>query len=231
MKKVILFLVFALFLISFGWSQNRLNAKGLKEGEWTGTYSNGAIRYRGQFHDGKPYGTFTYFYPTGAVKAKMTYKNQGNSAYVTTYHLNGKPMAKGKFIHHKKDSTWLYYSENDGKRVLEEHYKNGVKNGPVIVYYAQTGKPSELTEYKNGKKNGRWIKYFPNGKISSSGFYVNDTLQGNYKVFDITGKPLIVGRYKNGLQDGIWTTYDTLGRLKKKVLFRNGLPVKPKKTK
>ncbi len=212
-------------------AQNRTDAAGLRQGKWTGTYSNGAIRYKGQFLNGKPYGIFLYYYPTGTLKAKMVYADSGHTARVISYHLNGKPMAKGKFVNRKKDSTWLYYSDIDGKLVLEENYSMGIKNGPVIIFYAKTGKPSERTEYKNGKKNGRWIKYFPDGKVSTSGFYKNDTLQGTYKVFDVTGKLLIRGNYKNGLQDGLWITYDSLGRLQKKVMFRNGLPARPKKTK
>ena len=231
MRKLILGLLFSVIMVIPATAQNRSDDRGLRQGKWTGTYSNGAIRYKGQFRNGKPFGTFLYYYPTGTLKAKMIYADSGHIARVTTYHLNGKPMAAGKYIDRKKDSTWRYFNDTDGKPVLEENYNEGVKNGPVIVYFAQTGKPSELTEYKNGKKNGRWIKYFPNGKVSTSGFYVNDTLQGKYQVFDITGRLLISGTYKNGLQNGTWITYDSLGKLQKKALFRNGLPAKPKKTK
>jgi antitoxin component YwqK of YwqJK toxin-antitoxin module len=230
MKKLLLLLITMMLVFPVA-AQNRTDEHGLRQGKWTGTYSNGAVRYKGQFRNGKPYGTFFYYYPTGALKAKMTYSDSGHVARVTSYHLNGKPMAAGKFVDRKKDSTWRYFSETDGKLVLEENYSHGVKNGPVIIYYAGSGKPSEITEYKNGLKNGRWIKYFPDGKISTAGFYVNDTLQGEYTVYDITGKRLIQGSYKNGLQNGPWLTYDSLGRLQKKVLFRNGLPAKPKKTK
>ena len=226
-----LLLLFPVATVMPATAQNYTDSAGLRQGKWTGKYSNGALRYKGQFRNGKPYGTFLYYYPTGILKAKMVYSDSGHTARVTSWHLNGKPMAEGKYIDKKKDSTWLYFSEEDGKRVLEENYKNGAKDGPVIVYYTQTEKPSELTEYKNGIKNGRWIKYFPDGQVSTSGFYVNGMLQGDFKVYDITGKLLIEGRYKNGLQDGTWISYDTLGRLQKKVVYHNGLPAKPEKTK
>ena len=231
MKQSFLFLVFMLFCFTSVKSQNITDKKGLRQGKWTGTYSNGALRYRGQFRNGKPYGTFTYYYPAGMVKAKMFYSDSGRKAHVITYYIDGKKMAEGNYINKKKDSTWCYYNDPDGKRVLEENYKNGIKNGTTTVFFPGTGKPAEVTEYKNGKKNGRWIKYFSDGKIATVGFYVDDTLQGPFKVYDITGKLLIKGQYKKALQDGIWYTYDTLGQLQKKVIYHNGLPVKSEKTK
>ena len=232
MKKLLLALTilsFTLILPASG--QNRKDAHGLRQGQWTGTYSNGALRYKGTFKNGKPVGTFFYYYPTGLLKAKMRYADNGHIARVITYHLNGKPLAQGKFIDKKKDSTWRYYSDTDGKLVLEETFTKGIKNGPTIVYYGNTGKPSELTEYKNGRKNGRWVTYFPDGKISTEGFYVNDTLQGPYKAYDINGKLLIKGQYEHALQEGLWMIYDTTGKLQRKEFFHNGLQVKKKKAK
>ncbi len=229
MKKLLLMLFFSVALLPLANAQNHTDVHGLRQGKWIGTYSNGAIRYKGQFRDGKPYGTFSYFYPAGMLKARMTYSDTGRIAHLKSFQLNGKPMAEGKFINHKKDSTWLYFSDVDGKLVLEENYKTGIKQGETIVFYPSTGKPSELTNYKNGHKNGRWLKYFPDGKISTSGTYVNDTLQGPFRVYDINGKLLMQGQYKNALQEGVWMTYDSLGVIQKKVIFHNGIPVKQKK--
>ena len=226
MKKLLFILFFSMALIPIAVGQNRTDSRGLRQGKWVGMYSNGDIRYRGQFRDGKPYGTFIYFYPAGMLKAKMTYSDDGRTAYLKSFQLDGKIMAEGKFINRKKDSTWLYFSDVDGKLVLEENYNIGVKQGPIIIYYPKTGKPSELTDYKDGLKNGRWIKYFPDGKISSSGVYVNDTLQGPFSVYDINGKLLIQGQYEKSLQEGLWITYDSLGNIQKKQYFHGGLPVK-----
>jgi len=225
----LLILFSPMLLFSYLPAQNRVDVHGLRQGKWMGTYSNGAVRYRGQFRNGHPYGTFDYYYPTGTLKARMDYSHNGHVAYLRSYHLNGKLLATGKFVDHKKDSTWLYYSDVDGKLVLEENYKMGVKNGPTIVFYPSTGKPAEITNYKNGLKNGPWIRNFPNGAVSTSGIYVRDTLQGPFLVYGINGKLLIKGQYKNAMQEGMWYTYDTLGHLVKKQLFHGGLPVKAKK--
>lgn len=231
MKQSFLFLVLMLSCLFSVKAQNVTDKQGLRQGKWTGTYSNGALRYRGQFRNGKPYGTFIYYYPAGMKKAEMVYSDNGRKAHVTTYYLDGKKMAEGYYFDKKKDSTWRYYNDPDGKLVLEENYCKGVKEGTTTVFFPETGKPAEVTEYKNGKKNGRWIKYFSDGKISTIGTYVNDTLQGPFKVYDITGRLLIKGQYKHALQDGTWYTYDTLGQLQKKVMYHNGLQVKAKENK
>jgi antitoxin component YwqK of YwqJK toxin-antitoxin module len=231
MKKLLLMLFFSMALLSLTMAQNRTDTRGLRQGKWVGTYSNGAVRYRGQFRDGKPYGTFSYYYPAGTLKATMIYSDNGRTAHIKSFQMNGKLMAEGKFINHKKDSTWLYFSDVDGKLVLEENYKDGVKQGVTIVFYPSSGRPSELTDYKNGRKNGRWIKYFPDGKVSTSASYVNDTLQGAFRAYGIDGKLLLQGQYKNAIQEGVWMTYDSLGNLQNKEIFHNGLPVKKKKSK
>ncbi len=231
MKKLLFILFFSMGLIPIIMGQNLTDARGLRQGKWVGTFSNGDIRYRGQFRDGKPYGTFIYFYPAGMLKARMIYSDDSHVAHVKSFQLDGKVMAEGKFVDRKKDGTWLYFSDVDGKLVLEENYNIGIKEGPVIVFYPSTGKPSELTDFKNGRKDGRWIKYFPDGKVSTSGFYVNDTLQGSFRVYGINGKLLMQGQYKNALQEGAWITYDSLGNLQKKEIFHGGLPVKSKKSK
>ncbi len=231
MKKLLIMVFFSVISLSLVKAQNHTDNRGLRQGKWIGAYSNGTIRYRGQFYNGKPYGTFIYYYPSGILKATMTYADSGRTAHLKSYQLNGKLMAEGKFIGHKKDSTWLYYSETDGKLVLEENYKDGIKQGVTIIFYPETGRPSELTDYKNGHKNGRWIKYFPDGKVSTSGTYVNDTLQGDFRVYDINGTLIVRGQYKNALQDGVWLTYDTLGNLQSKEVFHNGFVESKKKSK
>ncbi len=200
-------------------SLNRTDEKGLKQGVWQKNYSNGVLRYKGQFRDGKAYGEFRYFYPTGALKSILKYKNGGEDAEVHSFHLNGKPMADGKFVHRKKDSVWNYYSDVDGKRVASESYHRGVKEGISVIYYPESGRIFEITTYHLGYKWGPWKKYFPNGKLSQEGVYVNDTLNGNFQVFFLNGKLQMKGSYEKGLQNGKWMFYDSTGSLQRKHVF------------
>lgn len=225
MKKALLLIFSLIIIVSIGLSQkvNQLDSMGRKQGKWEKTYSNSAIRYQGQFKNNQPYGEFKYFFPTGNIKAISIYSQQGTVVHIKTFYLNGKILAKGKFFHQKKDSTWNYYSDIDGKLVSKENYSQGIKDGKSIVYFSQTGKPAEITDYKNGIKNGNWIKYFPNGSIYTQGFYIHDTLEGPYKVYNINGKIEIEGYYRKGLQDRLWITYDSTGKILNKQLFYRGI--------
>ena len=135
-------------------------------------------------------------------------------------------MADGKFVHRQKDSVWNYYSDVDGKRVASETYQEGVKEGPSIIYYPESGKIFEWTTYHLGHKWGVWKKYFPDGRLSQEGFYLNDTLMGDFKVFFLNGKLQMKGSYKNGLQNGFWLFYDSTGQIRRKQFFQMGVPIK-----
>lgn len=231
MKKAILLTISLMFAISFCFAQqiNQTDAQGRKQGIWKKNYSNGAVRYTGQFKDNHPYGVFKYYFPTGKISAVSVYSHKGAVAHIKSYHLNGKLMATGKFVDRKKDSVWNYYSETDGKLVAKENYLNGKKNGKAVVFYPSSGTPAEITHYKKGLKEGEWLKYFPNDSIYIHGFYHYDTLEGPYKVYGIDGHIQIEGRYVKGLQSGTWITYDSTGKVLYKQVFKQGVLLKESK--
>lgn len=226
--RIILILSIILMMTSAVFSQGKgqTDEQGRKQGKWIKEYSNGAILYKGQFKDDIPYGTFTYYFPTGAVKAVSVYSDNGHTVHTKTFRLNGKLLAVGKFIDKKKDSTWTFYDDFTGNPILKESYTQGLKNGQSTVYFPDNGKPAEIQHYKIGIKTGVWIKYFPNGTILSQGTYVDDTLEGPFKINFPNGITELSGKYNKGLQEGIWVTRDTTGVIKKKQLYHNGVPVK-----
>ncbi len=225
MKKAIVFTLMLMLPISICFAQqvNQTDAQGRKQGPWQKTYSNGALRYKGQFKDNHPYGEFTYYYPTGKVSAISVYSDDGAVAHTRTFHLNGKPMAEGRFVNRKKDSTWNFYSDVDGKLVAKENYRDDKKDGKAIVYYPSSGKPAEIITYKNGKKDGEYLKYFPDDSLYIQGYYKDDTLEGPYKVYGVNGHLQIEGSYLKGMQNGTWITYDSTGKVLYKQLFKLGV--------
>ena len=84
-------------------------------------------------------GIFKFYYPEGKVKAVVNQLDSGKISYTKNYHPNGNLMAAGKYVNQKKDSTWLYYSEEEGKLSLEEHYVNtsGREYGRLIILKAR----------------------------------------------------------------------------------------------
>ncbi|MBN2637580.1 MAG: hypothetical protein JXR65_00670 [Bacteroidales bacterium] len=224
------FLIFSFFSLAgnevFAQNINQTDAQGRKQGKWVKEYTNGAVRYKGQFKNNMPYGTFTYYFPTGSVKAVSVYSNNGNSVYTKTFRLSGKKLAEGKFVDRKKDSTWTYYDNLTGNPVLRESYIQGLKNGKSTIFFPDSGKPSEIQHYKKGVKTGLWIKYFPNGTMLSEGTYVNDTLEGPFKINFPNGITELKGSYNKGLQEGLWITSDSTGVVVLKQMYHRGVPVK-----
>ncbi len=225
MKQLILLPFFFLLMVSINAQQiNRMDSNGKKQGKWVKKYSNGAIRYTGFFIDNNPIDTFRYFFPTGKLKAVSVYSHNGEVVYTKTFYINGKPMAKGKFINKKKDSIWTFYNQSNGKKVSQENYHMGKKNGKSIVYYPENEKPAMQITYLNGKKNGKWIRYYSSGTLQTVGFYINDTLNGKFVSYFLNGKVQLKGQYKKGLQNGNWITYDTTGKIVSKKYFLHGIP-------
>ena len=110
--RIIFFILFLLPFLSYGQLKNKIDSHNHKQGEWTQTYTNGSIKYEGQFKDGKPYGIFYYYYPTGQLKAKRNFFNDGKASTAHIFYNNGYIKASGIYVDEMKDSTWNYYSKD-----------------------------------------------------------------------------------------------------------------------
>jgi len=208
---------------SFGQNQyNKVDANGMKQGQWVKMWNNGMVMYKGTFKNDKPVGEFKYFYPSGKLKSVMTFSEDASKAHNISYHENGKKMAEGNFVNKKKVGSWKYYSDVDEKLVSVENYKNGLLNGKSITYYIDEGKPFEVFVYRNGVKNGEWVKYFIDGQIMTYTFLVNGKLQGDFVNYNPDGILIVKGQYNDGEMDRTWLYYDEKGKLYRKEVYNKG---------
>lgn len=204
-------------------SVNQIDAQGRKHGPWTKTYENGQTRYQGTFEHGQEVGTFVFYYPSGELKAKNTFRNNGK-VYTRMYGQKEKLAAEGVFVNKKRDSVWTYY-DRDGNVVSREAYQNGVKDGMATAYFSN-GKIAEIVEYQNGQKHGVWVQRYNNGRKRAKGKYVNGSLNGTVTYYRQDGSVRIKGDYKNGLKHGNWYYFDTNIELLKKQVWEKGFAVK-----
>ncbi len=236
MNKVIVLILIFIAQSVVAQSFNQTDAQGRKTGKWKKVYSNGKTRYEGQFDKGMPVGTFKYYNADGKLTTILTYSEGGHFAVCKMYYVKGKLQASGYYRDKKKDSVWLYYSEETQKVVAEEHYKNGVKNGPWRIFFDNGNLSSEVF-WKDGKKDGPWKEFFQDGTPRLSANYKNDKLDGDYKIYNVGGRIIKKGKYVKGKADGEWITYDDSGKITKKdilvmdwlkeeVFYKNGEPVK-----
>lgn len=81
--------------------------------------------------------------------------------------------------------------------------------------YAQEVKPTF-------EKEGNKIKatYFhANGVVSQQGYFLNEKLAGEWKMFDDKGEKIATGTYDNGIKTGKWLFWEA--DVKKEVNFDN----------
>ena len=226
MKKLLFLITILIYNLNF--AQNLTGEKGRKQGVWIKKFpqSNG-IDYTGQFKDDKPYGTFTYYFPSGKKKAQITYKTN-SVTYSIMYHDNEVVLAQGKFVNQLKDSVWTMYSKS-GRLSVVENYKLGQLNGERLVYYPlgnSETKKDQLTQkqnYLNGKLHDKQYDYFENGKLWKESNYVNGVKNGEELTYSPYGKLELKDFYFNGLKNGWCLAYDSLGlQVVGKVYYKLG---------
>jgi antitoxin component YwqK of YwqJK toxin-antitoxin module len=204
---------------------NKADAQGRKQGLWRIYDDGGNLKYTGEYVDGNPVDTFTYYYPTGKPKAVLIYSDSGKVAYAKNYFPGGRLMAKGKYMNQKKDSTWIYFSEHDGSLSAEENYKNGMKEGVFRTYYPEGNVAEEIT-YLQDVKDGAWTQYFTDGKVKLKANYIRNKLEGQYTVYHFNGMIEISGTFKNSEKNGTWVYMKETGEMEKREDYTEGRLVK-----
>jgi antitoxin component YwqK of YwqJK toxin-antitoxin module len=213
---------------------NKTNAKGEKHGPWKEFYENSKIpRYEGQYENGKPVGTFKYYYPNKVIKAVMVFDKNPDISRCTMYDENGKKNAFGKYIKKEKDSVWTYYSP-PGFISSKETYKMGKLNGEKSIYFPPANErstaqqASQAFNYVNDLLSGTFKEFYPDGTLKTEGQYVNDKMHGEVKKYHPNGKLFFLERYKNGVRHGWWYTYNETGKETARTYFHNGQELKGK---
>src|SRR5574344_1919675 len=99
MKKILLLISLFVLLSNISFSQvglkendtliNYVDINKKKQGKWHKKYKNGKTRYKGQFINDIPVGTFNYYYDNGKIKSIMNYKDQTGFSTVEMYWEKG----------------------------------------------------------------------------------------------------------------------------------------------
>ena len=205
---------------------NHKDTKGLKQGLWRKYYRTDTLFSETIFKDDKPVNESRTWYECGKLKAIVTFdKNNSKRANGWSYYESGKLLAKGIYNNQKKDSTWIYYGENDSIKSIE-FYKNGVPDKTWKVYY-ENGKLAEETTFLNGKKAGVHKEYNEDGVLIFEMPYKNDIAEGRASLYYINGKLKESGMYHNGLREGAWTRYEANGNKLRELHYKNGVSKEP----
>lgn len=204
--------------ISIAQGLNYTDANGLKQGVWKAKLTTGGGKYKGQFKDDIPFGTFKYYDKRGAIISSLKYISN-DSAVISYFHSNDRVSAKGSYVDQFRHGVWEFYDQG-GILKSRKNYIYGTENGIYIVYN-KNGTRSRETSYVDGIENGYRKTYNIQGEILTEGDIVDGHMNGRQIIYS-AGKISVQGAYKHAVKDGEWTYYDKKGDIYKKEVYLLG---------
>jgi antitoxin component YwqK of YwqJK toxin-antitoxin module len=139
------------------------------------------------------------------------------------FYTNGYRAATGTYLHREKEGKWQYYSfYTRDYIVLEEAYKNGLRNGVCRKFHAN-GQTAEILHWKAGIKEGKWQQYSLEGILLLEANYRQGKLHGAYLVNYNNGAIHVKGQYKEDMRDGEWIFRDETGKTTQNLHFNRGI--------
>jgi len=103
----------------------------------------------------------------------------------------------------------IYY--DDGGLWVEETYRQGWRDGPVVEWHRNGRKASEGSRAR-GEKSGRWTIWYASGAVEEESEWREGVRHGAFAASWPNGKKRTVGRHCGGAQCGTWKTFDESGR-------------------
>lgn len=198
---------------------NRLDSKGLKQGEWKEFYPNGRIKIEKTFVDDNLHGYYKEYDNRGILILTMLYENGA--------------IVKSE-VEDEPDIETVNKYDQDGKLIFSGPYRINVpvgihrefgKDGKVVnalIYNDNGVKISEGIVDEAGNHNGKWKDFFPDGKIQAEGQYTDNRRSGQWKFYNAAQKVEQTGGYNNGRPDGLWKWYYENGALLREEEYYQG---------
>jgi antitoxin component YwqK of YwqJK toxin-antitoxin module len=198
---------------------NRIDSKGLKQGEWKEFYPNGSVKTEKNFKDDLLHGYYKEYDNRGILVLTMLYDNgsivkskvedEPDIEIENRYDQNNKLIYSGPFRNKIPVGVHREYGA-DGK-VINAHVYND--NGLLI---------SEGIVDEGGKFNGKWKDLYPDGKTQAEGQYSDNRRSGVWSFYNSAEKLEQTGSYNNGRPDGLWKWYYENGALLREEEYFQG---------
>ncbi|WP_295720893.1 hypothetical protein [Mucilaginibacter sp.] len=139
--------------------------------------------------------------------------------------VNLKDLKRVDEKFYNKDKTpytgaFVAYADN-GKIAAKGNLKDGSPEGVEVLYDENGNKLSEIT-FKNGLRNGPYKDFYANGILKQEVNNVNDKDDGKAMVYYETGEKHIEFNFAKGVQVGDYIEYDKQGKITRKLDFVDG---------
>jgi len=198
---------------------NRIDSKGLKQGEWKEFYPNGGIKSEKTFKDDLMQGYYKEYDNRGKLVLTMLYDNGS----IVKSNVEDEP-----------DIEIVTRHDQDGKLIYSGPYRNKI---PVGIHreYGKDGKVTNAFRYNDnglllsegvvdeaGNLNGKWKDLYSDGKVQAEGQFTDNRRSGLWKFYSISEKVEQTGSYNNGRPDGVWKWYYENGALLREEEYFQG---------
>ncbi|NOY36987.1 MAG: toxin-antitoxin system YwqK family antitoxin [Chlorobi bacterium] len=200
---------------------NRKDKEGKKTGKWITFYQNGRIMREEQYKNGLLNGYIKEYDQNGNIRLILFYKdgkivsdiNDNDTLQMpvdirNTYDKNGDLFENGPYKKNIPIGIHRFYK--DGKIINS------------IIYDNYGEKISEGIINEKGQKEGSWKNYYYDGKVQSTGKYINNQRNGIWKFYYKNGKIEQTGSFRSGKENGEWKWYFENGSLRREESYFNG---------
>ncbi len=187
------------------------NAAGQREGEWTFYFFTGAVKAKEKYVAGKLEGKQEYYYDNGNPSSVENNTGDKLDGPYVTYYYAGNIKSSGSYKLGKKEGEAKEYYSNGNLQSLS-NYTNGVLSGPGREYY-KSGGIKKVGQYVNGKNEGPYKSYYESGALSSEGQFSKDNADGEWKYYYENGKVKETYSYVNGFEEGLHQEYYENGQI------------------
>lgn len=147
-------------------------------------------------------------------------KNGNKQGIWRTFWSNGDLRSECNYIDHKKNGLEIIFYDYPDCPQQEAYYKNDSLDGWLVQYSKRCKKIFE-EHYVKGKKEGWEIEYYDNGMKKAEGYFKNSSLEGFYKVYNKRGKFAYETRIVFTDYDLNPNTADSTNNVVYKVIQRN----------
>lgn len=192
---------------------------GIYEGEWTYYFKSGAIKAKGTYENSKKTGKWTYYYSNGKIEQTGTFSDNEQRGNWTWYYKNGQLKRQEFYNKNEKLEGTVYEYDSLGNEMTKGDYYNGIQEGPWF-YHVNDFK--EVGSFTMGYQDGVWKSYYKNGKLAFEGEYNEGEPVGKHLYYHQNGITSLVGKYLGGQKHGKWRAYDKMGIIIQELVYKRG---------
>ena len=140
------------------------------------------------------------------------------------YYDNNRIRYQGEFVNGKEVGDFKFYSaaHSDFPIIIKSYNKEN--DSIQVQFFTEKGLLESQGKMIEKERVGKWTYYHEDGKsIMVEEYYVNNMLNGEYKIFYPTGKLTKLAHYKDGQLHGNSKKYSQEGVLIEDLNYENGV--------